>query len=270
MRNAATANPCRVGPPNNCSQSRFGEPDHAPVHRESHHRHRDHDHAVELRGDRLVRVLAEHRRPKRRANAPASPRDAPPTAASTLQIGSMCTLRWRLPGALRSRSSPLLRCDAAGGRPEAAVRSSRPGHARRLNRSASKSAPLRCWLMLALDALDDESRARLPPSGSVHPQPPSRSSSSFVAKSMPSWSSAATSGITRRGFFSSRKRAAVSPIEPEDMREIKAVACTPTPTCTVSCSPRFNTRRAPDRRYRAARRCIAIRPCRVKSPLSRR
>jgi hypothetical protein len=26
------------------------------------------------------------------------------------------------------------------------------------------------------------------------------------------------------------------------------VVCTPTPTCTVSCSPRFNTLRAPDRR----------------------
>jgi hypothetical protein len=32
------------------------------------------------------------------------------------------------------------------------------------------------------------------------------------------------------------------------MRAIKAVACTPTPTCTASCSPRFTTRRAPDRR----------------------
>jgi hypothetical protein len=31
------------------------------------------------------------------------------------------------------------------------------------------------------------------------------------------------------------------------MRAIKAVACTPTPTCTVNCSPRFNTLRAPDR-----------------------
>lgn len=161
------------------------------------------------------------------------------------------TLRWRLPGALRSRSSPLLRCDAAGGRPEAAVLSSRPGHARRPNRSALKSAPLRCWLMLGsmLWTMRPEPvshRAR-----PAHRQAPSRSSSLFVAKSMPSWSSATTSGITRHGFFSSRKRAAVSPIEPEDMRAIKAVACTPTPTCTVTCSPRFNTRRAPDRRDQA-------------------
>ena len=161
------------------------------------------------------------------------------------------TLRWRLPGALRSRSSPLLRCDAAGGRPEAAVLSSRPGHARRPNRSASKSAPLRCWLMLGSmlwTTRPEPVSHRVRP---AHPQAPSRSSSLFVAKSMPSWSSAATSGITRHGFFSSRKRAAVSPIEPEDMRAIKAVACTPTPTCTVSCSPRFNTRRAPDRRVGA-------------------
>jgi hypothetical protein len=48
------------------------------------------------------------------------------------------TSRWRLPGPWRSRSSPLLRCDAAGGRPEAAALSSRPGHARRPSRGASK------------------------------------------------------------------------------------------------------------------------------------
>jgi len=72
------------------------------------------------------------------------------------------TLRWRLPGALRSRSSPLLRCDAAGGRPEAAVLSSRPGHARRPNRSASKSAPLRCWLMLGSMLWTTRPEHRLP------------------------------------------------------------------------------------------------------------
>jgi len=171
------------------------------------------------------------------------------------------TLRWRLPGALRSRSSPLLRCDAAGGRPEAAVLSSRPGHARRPNRSASKSAPFRCWLMLGSmlwTTRPEPVSHRVRP---AHPQAPSRSSSLFVAKSMPSWRSAATSGITRHGFFSSRKRAAVSPIEPEDMRAIKAVACTPTPTCTVSCSPRFNTRRAPDRRAWVALSRPALRSC---------
>jgi hypothetical protein len=32
------------------------------------------------------------------------------------------------------------------------------------------------------------------------------------------------------------------------VRAIRAVACTPTPTCTVSCSPRLNTRCVPDRR----------------------
>jgi hypothetical protein len=96
-----------------------------------------------------------------------------------------------------------------------------------------------------LEALDDASRARLPPSMAHAPASPSRSSSWFVAKSMPSWARATTSGITRHGFFSSRKRAAVSPIEPEDMRATKAVACTPMPTCTLSCSPRFTTRRAP-------------------------
>jgi len=158
-------------------------------------------------------------------------------------------LRWRLPGALRSRSSPLLRCDAAGGRPEAAVLSSRPGHARRPNRSTSKSAPRRCSLTLGsllwTTRPEPVSHRGRPP----HRQAPCRSSSLYAAKSTPSWSSATTSGITRRGFFSSRRRAAVSLIEPEDMRVIKAVACTPTPTCTVSCSPRFTTRRAPDRRF---------------------
>jgi hypothetical protein len=161
------------------------------------------------------------------------------------------TLRWKLPGALRSRSSPLLRCDAAGGRPEAAVLSSRPGHARRPNRSASKSAPLRCWLMLGSMLWTTRPEPVSHRVWPAHPQAPSRSSSLFVAKSMRSWPSAATFGITRHGFFSSRKRAAVSPIEPEDMRAIKAVACTPTPTCTVSCSPRSSIRRAPDRRLRA-------------------
>ena len=58
----------------------------------------------------------------------------------------------------------------------------------------------------------------------AHPQARSRSSSSFVAKSMPSWRSAATSGITRPGFFWSRRRAAVSPTEREDTRAIKAEA----------------------------------------------
>lgn len=163
------------------------------------------------------------------------------------------TSRWRLPGALRSRSSPLLRCDAAGGRPEAAVLSSRPGPARGPNRSAFTSAPLRRWVMLGSmlwTTRPERASHRVEP---AHRQAPSRSSSLFVAKSMPSWSSATTSGTTRRGFFSSRKRAAVSPIGPEDMRAIKAAACTPTPTCTVSCSPRFNTRRAHDLRDRAPR-----------------
>lgn len=159
--------------------------------------------------------------------------------------------RWRLPGASRSRSSPLLRCDAAGGRPEAAVLSSRPGHARRPNRSASKSAPLRGWMMLGSllwTTRQEPVSHRVRPK---HRQAPSRSSSLFVAKSTPSWSSATTSGITRHGFFSSRKLAADSQIEPEGMRAIKAVACTPTPVCTVSCSLRSNTRRTPDREDQA-------------------
>ncbi len=164
------------------------------------------------------------------------------------------TLRWRLPGALRSRSSPLLRCDAAGGRPEAAVLSSHPGHARRPNRSASKSAALRCWLMLGSMLWTTRPEPVSHRVWPAHRQARCRSSSLFVAKSMPSWSSGTTFGITRHGSFSSRKRAAVSPIEPEDMRAIKAVACTPTPTCTVSCSPRFTTRRAAERRDQATSR----------------
>jgi fructose-1,6-bisphosphatase/inositol monophosphatase family enzyme len=92
-----------------------------------------------------------------------------------------------------------------------------------------------------LDAWDDESRARLPRGRLAHRRARCRSSDSFVAKSMPSWLSAAISGITRRGFSLSRKPAAASPIEPVDVRAIGGAACARTPACTVSYSLRCTT-----------------------------
>src|SRR6478735_4618657 len=73
-----------------------------------------------------------------------------------------------------------------------------------------------------------------------------RWSSWSVARSTPSWPSAATSGITRRGSCSSRKPAAGSPTAPVDTRAIRVAAFTPTPTCTLSYSLRWITRRDPD------------------------
>ncbi len=99
-----------------------------------------------------------------------------------------------------------------------------------------------------VDALDNESRARLPPVRLAHRRAPSRSSSSFVERSMPSWPSATTNGITRRGFSLSKRPAAASPIQPADERAIRAAVCTRTPPCTASCSLRWTTRRVPDTR----------------------
>ena len=183
---------------------------------------------------------------------------APRSSAGVTRTGAF-TSRWRSPVAPRSRSSSLPRCDAAGGRPEAAVLSNRPGHARRPRPGVSRSArprwwPTRGWLLWTMRPEAVSHRVWL-----ARRQAHSRSSSSCVAKSMPSWSSATTSGITRHGSFSSRRLAAVSPIEPGDVRGIEAVACTPTPTCTVGCSPRSTTRHA-GRAVRPGSAAAAARP----------
>jgi hypothetical protein len=179
---------------------------------------------------------------------------APRSSSRVIRTGES-TLLWRFEGPRRSRSSPLPRCAVVGGRPEVAVPSSRHGHARTAGRGASGSVRHRCSLMpcsmLWTTSPEPVShRVRL-----AHRRAPYRSSSSFVAKSMPSWSSAATSGITRHGFSSSSKPAAVSPIEPEDARAIKVAACTRTQACTVSYSLRFTTQRAPDRRGSGEETC---------------
>ena len=85
----------------------------------------------------------------------------------------------------------------------------------------------------------------------AHQRAPYRWSSSFVARSMPFWPSATTNGITRPGFSLSRKQAADSPIEPVDVRAIRAAGCTRTLSCTVSYSLHCATRRVPDRRTKA-------------------
>ena len=154
----------------------------------------------------------------------------------------------RFTGPRRSQSSPLPRCGVVGGRPGAAGPSSRHGRARTAGRGASRSVRHRRSLM-PCSMLWTTSRERVSHQLRLaHRRAPYRSSSSFVARSMPSWSSATTSGITRHGFSSSRKPAAVSPIEPEDARAIEVAACTRTPACTVSYSLRFTTQRVSDPR----------------------
>ena len=171
---------------------------------------------------------------------------APGSSVGVIRTGES-TLLWTFKGPRRSRSSPLLRCGAVGGRPGVTVPSSRPGHARRARRGASRSVRRRRSLMppsmLWTTSPDLVSpRVRL-----AHRRALYRWSSSFVARSMPSWPSATINGITRRGFSLSRKPAAASPIEPVDVRAIRAVACTRTPSCTVSYSLHCTTRRVPDR-----------------------
>ena len=119
---------------------------------------------------------------------------APRSSVGATRIGES-TWPWRLPGTRRSLSSPLLRWDAAGGRPEVAVPSSRAGHVRRPRPGAWKSVPPRscvvpCWTLWTTSPEPASRRVRDP-----RRQARSRLSSSFVAKSMASWPSAATSGI---------------------------------------------------------------------------
>lgn len=92
-----------------------------------------------------------------------------------------------------------------------------------------------------LEALDDESRDRLPPSGARPPASPLPWWSWFVARSTASWLSAISSGITHRGFSSFRKLEVASPIEPVVKQAIGAEACTQTPTCTVNSSLGWTT-----------------------------
>ncbi len=164
---------------------------------------------------------------------------APRSSSRVIRTGES-TLHWTFEGPPRSRSSPLPRCDVVGGRPEVAVPSSRHGHARTAGRGASRSVRHRSSLMPCSMPWTTSPelvshRVRL-----AHRRAPSRSSSSCVARSMPSWPSAATSGITRHGFSSSRKPAAVSPIAPEDASD-RGGGLYSNAACTVSCSLRFTT-----------------------------
>ncbi len=169
---------------------------------------------------------------------------APGSSVGVIRTGES-TLLWMFKGPRRSRWLPLLRSGAVGGRPGVAVPSSRPGHARRARRGASRSVRRRrslmpCSMLWTTSRELVSHRARL-----AHRRAPCRWSSSFVARSMRSWPRAITSGITRRGFSSSRKPAADSPTEPVDVRAIRAAACIRTPYCTVSCSLRCTTRYVP-------------------------
>jgi hypothetical protein len=171
---------------------------------------------------------------------------APGISVAAIRTG-VSTLPCRFRGRPRSHSSPPLRCGAVGSRPAAAAASSRPGHERRARRGACRSVRLRSLLMPCSMPWTTNPglvfhRVRLARRRARY-----RWSSSYVASSMPSWLSATTPGITHRGFSSSRRPADDSPIEPVDGRAIRAAACTRTPPCTLSCSPRWATRRGPNR-----------------------
>ena len=71
---------------------------------------------------------------------------------------------------------------------------------RRARRGASRSVPRRRSLMPCSMLWTTSPELVSRRVGLVHPRAPYRWSSSFVARSMPSWQSATTHGITRRGF----------------------------------------------------------------------
>ena len=138
------------------------------------------------------------------------------------------------PGA--KRVLRLLRYGAVGGRPEVAVPSSRPGLARSAIRDAWRLVRRRrsltpCSMHWTTIPELVFRRVRL-----AHRRALYRWSSSFAGRSMPFWPSATTSGITRRGFFLSRKQAADSPIEPVDVRAIRGADFTQTLCSTVNYS----------------------------------